>query len=71
MKKKTALIVGGTGQIGLYLSKFLLSKNYLVFITTRKLKQNVIKNAKFLKINNKINFVNLKSFEMNIVEKFF
>ena len=40
MRKKKALIVGGSGQIGLYLSKYLLKKNYLVYVTTRNLKKN-------------------------------
>jgi len=40
MRKKKALIVGGSGQIGLYLSKYLLKKNYLVYVTTGNLKKN-------------------------------
>ena len=71
MRKKKALIVGGTGQIGLYLSKYLLSKNYLVCITTRKLKKNAIKNIKFLGLHKKINFKNLKSFKIKSIEKIF
>ena len=71
MRKKRALIVGGTGQIGLYLSKYLLSKNYLVCITTRKLKKNAIKNIKFLGLHKKINFKNLKSFKIKSIEKIF
>jgi len=39
MRKKKALIVGGSGPIGLYLSKYLLKKNYLVYVTTRKIKK--------------------------------
>ena len=44
MRKKKTLIVGGSGQIGLYLSKYLLKKNYLVYVTTKKLKKKTMKN---------------------------
>ena len=71
MSKKKALIVGGTGQIGLYLARYLLSKNYLIYITTRKLKKKSIKNAKFLGINKKINFKILKSFTIQNIENLF
>ena len=71
MRKKKALIVGGTGQIGLYLSKYLLSKNYLVCVTTRKLKKNTIKKVKFLGLYKKIKFKNLKSFTIKNIEKIF
>ena len=36
MKKKIALIFGITGQDGLYLSKFLLKKNYIVHGVIRR-----------------------------------
>ena len=42
MKQKIALITGGTGQIGSYQAKFLLRKNYKVFITTRSIKKKKI-----------------------------
>ena len=53
MKKKTALLIGGTGQIGLYLSKYLLKKKYKVFITTRKVKKETLEKLHFLKIRKK------------------
>lgn len=56
MRKKKALIVGGSGQIGLYLSKYLLKKNYFVYVTTRKLKKKTIKNVNFLGLKDKINY---------------
>ena len=71
MRKKKALIIGGTGQIGLYLSKYLLSKNYFVCITTRKLKKNTIMKVKFLGLEKKINFKSLKSFKIKNIEKIF
>ena len=69
MNNKKALVVGGTGQIGLYLSKFLLTKKYLVFITTRGLKQETIKKINFLKIKKKISFINLRFFNYNEIKK--
>tara|TARA_Y100000816_G_scaffold219697_1_gene164718 strand:- start:2448 stop:3407 length:960 start_codon:yes stop_codon:yes gene_type:complete len=38
MKDKISIIVGGTGQFGIYLSQLLLKKKYKVIITTRNLK---------------------------------
>ena len=58
---KKALIFGGTGQIGLYLSKFLISKNYKVFITTRLLKKKTKKNIRFLKLQ-KVKVLTLNCF---------
>ena len=57
--------------MGLYLSKYLLSKNYLVCITTRKLKKSTIKKVKFLGLYKKINLKILRSFEIKNIEKFF
>ena len=37
MKKKISIIVGGTGQLGAYLSNQLIRKNYNVVITTRNI----------------------------------
>ena len=61
MKQKIALITGGSGQIGSYQAKFLLGKNYKIFITTRGLKKE--NNLKKLKILNKIKIIktNLKN----------
>ena len=35
MKDKISIIAGGSGQFGVYLSKFLLKKGYRIIITTR------------------------------------
>ena len=43
MKKKVAIIVGGTGQFGIELSSLLIKKNYSVIITTRSIKKNIHK----------------------------
>jgi len=61
VKQRIALITGGSGQIGSYQAKFLLGKNYKIFITTRGLKKE--NNLKKLKILNKIKIIktNLKS----------
>ena len=39
MKKIVAIIIGGTGQFGITISKKLLKKNYKVIITTRSKKK--------------------------------
>ena len=39
MKKSVAIIVGNTGQFGLFSAKKLLLKKYRVIITTRSLKK--------------------------------
>ena len=69
MKKKTALLIGGTGQIGLYLSKYLLKKKYKVFITTRKVKKETLEKLHFLKIRKKIKFLIIKDFEIKQIKK--
>ena len=38
MKDKISIIAGGSGQFGVYLSKFLLKKGYKIIITTRNIK---------------------------------
>ena len=38
MKKKVAIIVGGSGQFGVTISNFLLKKNYKIVVTTRNVK---------------------------------
>ena len=38
MKDKISIIVGGSGQFGVYLSEFLLKKGYKTIITTRNVK---------------------------------
>ena len=61
MKKKISIIVGGTGQFGISLSKILLKKKHNVIITTRN-----IKRAK-----KKINFKNnkLKIIKLDVLNK--
>ena len=39
MKKLVAIIIGGTGQFGITITKKLLKKNYKVIITTRSKKK--------------------------------
>ena len=57
MKKKKAIIIGGSGQLGISLSHKLLNKKFQVLITTRdiKLAKKKIgfenKNLKILKLN--------------------
>jgi GDPmannose 4,6-dehydratase len=63
LEKKKALLIGGTGQIGLYLARLLLEKKYKVFISTRKLKARTIKNIKLLKLKN------YKIIKLNILDK--
>ena len=54
MKKKISIIVGGSGQLGICLTKQLLKKNYKVLITTinigltKKKFYNINKNIKFI-----------------------
>ena len=38
MKDKISIIVGGSGQFGIYLSQLLLKKKYKVIITSRNIK---------------------------------
>lgn len=56
---KTALIIGVGGQDGTYLAKFLLSKNYVVFGSSRDASTNSFSNLKLLNIRNEIKLVSL------------
>jgi GDPmannose 4,6-dehydratase len=60
---KIALIIGGTGQIGVYLAKHLLKKNYKVFISTRKITNHKKNKFKIINIYKKINFVKLNLYK--------
>ena len=62
MKKKNSLIIG-SGVIGSYLAKLLLSKKHNVIVTTRKIKKNY-ENYNKLKIEKKIIFE-----ELNVLKK--
>ena len=52
MKKKVAIIVGGSGQFGVTISNFLLKKNYKIVVTTRNVRncKKKISNNKNIKI---------------------
>ena len=54
MKKKIALITGGSGQDGSYLAKLLLSKNYRVVIADRRSSRSDNWRHKFLSIEDKV-----------------
>jgi len=66
MKKKIALIVGISGQDGSLLAKFLLSKNYVVYGTSRF---KSLKNLKKLKIIKKIKIFQLNTHAYNNLDK--
>ena len=53
MKKLVAIIIGGTGQFGITISKKLLKKNYKVIITTRSKKKinSLLPKIKFKHLN--------------------
>ena len=54
MKKKIALITGGSGQDGSYLAKLLLNKNYRVVIADRRSSRSDNWRHKFLSIEDKV-----------------
>jgi len=60
---KIALIIGGTGQIGVYLANHLLKKNYKVFISSRKITNYKKNKFKILNIYKKINFIKLNLYK--------
>ena len=45
MKDKISIIVGGSGQFGVYLSQFLLKKRHRVIITSRNIQKAKKKNT--------------------------
>jgi GDPmannose 4,6-dehydratase len=55
--KKTALIFGVNGQDGSYLAKFLLSKDYVVWGTSRDAQSSKFENLKFLRIFQHVNLL--------------
>jgi GDPmannose 4,6-dehydratase len=66
---KTALIIGGTGQIGVYLANHLLKKKYKVFVSSRKINSEKKNKFKILKIYKKINFVKLNLYKKKEIFK--
>ena len=68
MNKLVAIIIGGTGQFGVTISKLLLKKKYNVIITTRNLKKSLYLKKKNLNIC-KLNIYNKKEVK-NIINKY-
>ena len=58
--KKTALIIGINGQDGSYLAKFLLSKDYEVWGTSRDANGSNLLNLKKLDILNKVKLLSMQ-----------
>jgi len=67
MIKNVNLIIG-SGVIGAYLAKLLISKKKQVIVTSRKNRKN-IKNYEYLKIQNKVKFVKLDVTKTKAIEK--
>ena len=61
MTKKISIIVGGSGQLGISLAKFLLKRNFYVVVTTR----NITFAKRKIPIKNK----NLKLVKLNVLKK--
>ena len=57
--KPSAIITGITGQDGAYLADLLLKKNYKVYGIIRRNSLDPLARLEYLKIKNKINFINL------------
>ena len=60
---KIALIIGGTGQIGVYLANQLLKKKYKVFISSRKIINHKKNKFKIINISKKVNFIKLNLYK--------
>ena len=60
---KRALIIGGTGQIGVYLANELVKKKYKVFISSRKITTHKKNKFKIINIYQKVNFVRLNLYK--------
>ena len=67
MKKKNSIIIG-SGVIGSYLAKFLISKKHNIIVTSRKIKKNYI-NYDVLNIKKKIKFEKLDVLKKNDILK--
>ena len=66
---KRALIIGGTGQIGVYLANELVKKKYKVFISSRKINNHKKNKFKIINIYQKVNFVRLNLYKRIEVQK--
>ncbi|MBM3910595.1 MAG: GDP-mannose 4,6-dehydratase [Thaumarchaeota archaeon] len=65
MKSRRALITGITGQDGAYLARFLLSKNYAVYGTFRRLSTPNFWRLSYLGIADKINYISADLFDFS------
>lgn len=66
---KIALIIGGTGQIGVYLANQLLKKKYKVFISSRKITKAKRNKFKIINIYKKVNFIKLNLYNKKKVKE--
>jgi GDPmannose 4,6-dehydratase len=67
--KHSAIITGITGQDGAYLAELLLKKKYKVYGIVRRSSSDPLTRLEFLKIKNKINYINLDLSEhLKIIE---
>ena len=66
---KKSLIIGGTGQIGVYLANELLKQKYKVFISSRKITPNKKKKFKKINIYQKVSFVKLNLYKKKEILK--
>ncbi len=67
-QEKQKVLVVGSGVIGAYLSKLLISKKQHVIVSTRQ-KAGYQKNYQFLKIHKKVKFVKLNILKKNDIKK--
>ena len=66
---KIALIIGGTGQIGVYLANQLLKKKYKVFISSRKITEAKRNKFKIINIYKKVNFIKLNLYSKKKIQE--
>jgi len=66
---KIALIIGGTGQIGVYLANQLLKKKYKVFISSRKITNHKKNKFRIINIYKKVNFIKLNLYKKEEILK--
>jgi GDPmannose 4,6-dehydratase len=66
---KIALIIGGTGQIGVYLANELIKKKYKVFISSRKIAEAKRNKFQIVNIYKKVNFVKLNLYNKKKVQE--